>query len=276
MNILVTGGSGFIGSAMVRVLSKDHTVFAPSHEELATSDYLRAYVIANNIQCIVHAALNSEETPYAYKENMIGVDSVLQCAHVVDKIFLFTSGIMFNSEYAKEKADSYRYYIKAKKAQHLYVEELPVDLKKKVKTLALCGVYGPGEEETRFFSGVLSAVLSGNVISVHQNRKFHYSYVDDVAKVIRDAILIQNDDGYYSYICVEGIKDSLSNFARQIRDIVGPVLPHAPSTFYLCDPKWKYPYCVEGIHTYAPAEGITPLRDGIQAMMYERLKGVSR
>jgi len=228
MNILVTGGSGCIGSAMVRILSKTHTVFAPSHAELDTCQAILPYVVVNNIQCIVHAALNDEDEPKAYTENVIGIDSVLQCAPVVNRIFLFNSGIVYNESYAKEHALDYMYYIKSKRAQMSYVCSLPPDLYVKVKTIVLCGVYGPRERGDRFFSSMIDAALHGTTMKVKENRQFYFSYTDDIAKVVRDCLLEQDPCANYPQIGVLGEANHLLAFARYIRDAVGPLFPHKP------------------------------------------------
>lgn len=58
LNILLTGGSGFIGRNLIESLGKKHNIFAPTHKELELLDAeaVDAYIQNKEIDIIIHTA----------------------------------------------------------------------------------------------------------------------------------------------------------------------------------------------------------------------------
>ena len=59
--VLLTGGTGFIGRSVLRVLGDLYEFFAPSRAELNVNDLasVRAYLDGKQFDVLLHCALNS-------------------------------------------------------------------------------------------------------------------------------------------------------------------------------------------------------------------------
>ncbi|MFA5770739.1 MAG: NAD-dependent epimerase/dehydratase family protein, partial [Patescibacteria group bacterium] len=59
MNILLTGGTGFIGRNLCDGLKDEYKIFTPRHSELEVSDTdaVRKYIIKNKIKVVIHTAV---------------------------------------------------------------------------------------------------------------------------------------------------------------------------------------------------------------------------
>ena len=58
-NLLITGGSGFIGRNLVESFSGRYNVLAPSHKELELLDEnaVQKYLSANKVDVVIHSAV---------------------------------------------------------------------------------------------------------------------------------------------------------------------------------------------------------------------------
>src|SRR5664279_1529240 len=59
-NILITGGSGFIGRNLREGLSAKFNIYAPRHSELdiCNANMLERYVLDNGIEAVIHTAVH--------------------------------------------------------------------------------------------------------------------------------------------------------------------------------------------------------------------------
>src|SRR5260221_14355171 len=97
MNILITGGSGFVGRNLAEGLGSKYTIFAPTHRTLNVQNFsdVEKYIKTHKIHTIIHAAIEGGEN-VLYSQLLMFVN-ILKCATQVDKIIYFGSG----AEYAK-------------------------------------------------------------------------------------------------------------------------------------------------------------------------------
>ena len=59
-NLLITGGSGFIGKNLTEYFKDKFNVYTPNHTSLDLCDYnaLEKFVFKNNINYIIHSAIH--------------------------------------------------------------------------------------------------------------------------------------------------------------------------------------------------------------------------
>jgi nucleoside-diphosphate-sugar epimerase len=171
MKIFITGGSGFVGSAVITAFNKKHTIFAMSRSE--ASDIKLKKMGATPVRCdlqnisakhlkgcvaVIHAAAFVEEwgTPDEYYQgNVTGTSNVLNAAigaglkrfiHIGTEAALFKGQNMVNIDESYPPAYDSPYLYSATKAA---AEKLVLDAGKsgKIHTMSVRPrlVWGPGD-----------------------------------------------------------------------------------------------------------------------------------
>lgn len=201
MNILLTGGSGFIGRNLYEGLKDTYKIFIPSHKELELMDEkaVRKYIIKNKIKAVIHTALKNGDQVL---ENILRMYySIYKNLDLLDLFINFGSG----AEYAKTRdlkkvketelgkfipEDSYG-------LGKLICSELSKN-NKKIVTLLPFGIFGPGEDyRFKFISNSIVKNILGLPIKIKQNVVFDYLYIDDLIQIIK--YFLNNNKNYGDY-----------------------------------------------------------------------------
>ena len=189
MNILITGGSGFIGQNLVEGLKNEYKIFAPSHTELEIMDSgaVRHYIKRNKINVVIHTAVKNDNK---VGENILRMFlSIYNNLDLLDKFITFGSG----AEYAKT-----RDLKKVKETElgkfiptdnyglgKLICSQLAKD-NKKIVTILPFGIFGPGEDyRFKFIANSIVKNLLNLPIKIKQNVIFDYLYIKDLVPIIK-------------------------------------------------------------------------------------------
>ena len=89
MNILLTGGTGFIGKNLYEGLKNEYKVFVPSHKELEilNTNAVRKYIIKNKIKVVIHTAVKGGDLAL---ENILRMFmSIYNNLYLLDKFINF-------------------------------------------------------------------------------------------------------------------------------------------------------------------------------------------
>lgn len=228
--VLLTGGTGFIGRSVLRVLGNLYEFFAPSRAELNVNDLasVRAYLAGKQFDVLLHCALNSPlHNPQDKPENTLALtlqaffNLTASQAHF-GKILYIGSG----AEYDKRRdihlvreeeigqyipADPYglaKYTLNqlARQSQNIY-------------NLRIFGCYGPTDAKTKFIRDAIDCALADTPITIRQDCLFDYLYVDDLARLI--AWFIENTPQYHDYNVVSGRPVALSALAKTVARLTG-------------------------------------------------------
>lgn len=198
MNILLTGGSGFIGAHLKAHLEMNHTVHSPSSSELNLEDVESVDQFFNGkyFDAVVHAAgkgrdnVNAED--FGIMKNIIS-SFMLLYAHQKQygKFINFGSGAEFdldkNINNVSEEdvlrvlpASSYGY---AKNYVARFVEKQAM-----FYNLRLFSCFGPGEADNRLLAKFVDTINKGQHFNVDKDRYVDFVSIHDICTVV-DAVL---------------------------------------------------------------------------------------
>ncbi|HEX7543109.1 MAG TPA: NAD(P)-dependent oxidoreductase, partial [Patescibacteria group bacterium] len=239
MNILLTGGTGFIGKNINNGLKDEYKVFVPSHKELEILDtnVVRKYIIKNKIKVVIHTAVKGGDQVL---ENILRMFmSIYNNLDLLDKFINFGSG----AEYAKT-----RDLKKVKETElgkfipqdnyglgKLICSQLAKD-NKKITTVLPFGIFGPGENyQLKFISNSIVKNLLGLTIKIKQDVIFDYLYIKDLIPIIKFFIKNQKVLGNFNISTTESIS------LTQIVDLINKN-SKKPSKVTIINKKLNYQY----------------------------------
>jgi nucleoside-diphosphate-sugar epimerase len=221
MRILITGGSGMLGKAIVNTLKKspgDHVVYSPSHSELdllnqkTTCNYLGENQIDSIIHCaaLVGGIQANIANPFEYLNTNIRLDANLMSAALAEKVsnFLYiASSCMYpantsqpmkeNQLLTGEFEKTNEGYALAKIVGTKTVQAVGVNLN--WRTLVLSNLYGPGDKYEIANSHLVAAIIRKVIEAKATNSKYikmwgtgnvrrEFTFVNDVAEYISTII----------------------------------------------------------------------------------------
>lgn len=221
MNILITGGSGFIGKNLVEGLKDNFKVYAPSHSELELmdADAVRKYIQKYKIKAVVHTAVRGGDQVL---ENILRMFlAIYNNLDLLDKFINFGSG----AEYAKTrdlkkvKEEGLGQYIPQDNygLGKLICSQISKD-NKKITTLLPFGIFGPGEDyRLKFIANAIVKNLLGLPIKIKQDVVFDYLFVEDLIPVVK--FFLKNKKFYGDYNVTTTKSISLTGIVNIINKI---------------------------------------------------------
>lgn len=231
--VLVTGASGFIGRALLPVLSARFDVCAPTHAEIdleAGNTKLGLLVKENEVECIVHLA-----NPRVYTSNRaVGVAltmlrNVIEICSTHDIRLIYLSGWEVYSAYAGSMIanEALPLYPKGPYGDTKYLAEMLIEQHARAGTLKSIvlrsgPVYGLGSDRPKFIFNFLEKARAGATITTHRYTNGYPAldlmHVDDLAKAIAECVAA---DAVGSFNLGTGVLTDTFKIANDIRNILG-------------------------------------------------------
>lgn len=233
--ILLTGGSGFIGrNIRESFLAEKYNLLSPSSKELnlpdeeSVDDYFRSHTV----DYVIHAAVkpghrNAKDLSNLFYTNTRMFFNLERHKHEYDKMLVLGSGAIYDMRHyrPKMKETEWEDYIPADDHGYCkYVCEKVIENSANLYDLRIFGIFGKYEDYAiRFISNAICKTLFDLPITIKQNRKFDYLYVDDLMPVLD--WFLGNTPRYHSYNITPDHSVSLYDLALLVREISGKDLP---------------------------------------------------
>lgn len=221
LNVLISGGSGFIGKSLTENLKNDFKVYSPKHKELdfLNSSSVTNYLINNNIDIVIHCAI--EEGPNLLQNSILMFSNIIRNADNLKRIIFFGSGAEYskNRNLNKIKEREIGKFIPTHELglSKLICTEMAKN-RKNIINLRPFGIYGKYENYIQaFISNSIAKSLLGLPITIYQDVVFDYLYIEDLFPVVRHLLKHKNYDFDYNITPDNSI--TLTNILAIINEI---------------------------------------------------------
>ncbi len=276
MNILVTGGNGFLGKAVGQNLSKrGHTaiVFDRKSPTDILGDIKDAEAVNEavyNTDAVIHLAglLGTAELTnnprLAAEVNILGTLNVFEAIreHKKRAVYITLGNHFMNNTYSITKSTSERFALMFNKEHHT-----------DIRVVRGLNVYGPGQKAApvkKFFPNAAIAVLKNEPITVYGDGEqvMDLVYLDDIAEILVRALLVDNIPNNIIYEAGNGQRTTLNyivgsmiklaNSRSEIRYM--PMRPGEPKGAVVVATKEGLAYTKD----YLGFSNFTPLEEGLK------------
>ena len=234
MNVLLTGGSGFIGKNILETMGDSYTFIAPRHRELDLLDEnaVEAFFQTHDVDVVVHSAVkpghrNAKDPTNLFYEDTRMFFNLVRCSSLYRKMIVLSSGAAYDirCDLRKVSEDFFGRHVPADEHGFFrYVSGKYIELAENIVELRVFSIFGKYEDYAiRFISNAICKAVYGLPITLRQNRLFDYLYVNDFAPVLDH--FIQNNPRHSTYNVTPDQAIELYVVAEKIRAISGKDLP---------------------------------------------------
>ncbi len=234
MNILVTGGSGFLGRNICESLTRKFTVYCPGRAELDLTDDVstQSYFKHHDIDVVINGAWKPGHRNATDISNLVYTNTrifmnLVRNKHRFRKLINLGSGAVYDMRYYAPKMKELYYdaHVPVDDTGFTkYVYNKQIELLDGFVDLRLFGVFGKYEDYAiRFISNAICKSLFDLPITLRQNRIFDYLFVDDLLPILEHFII--HDAAHKSYNATPDHSIDLLSLAEMVRDNSGKELP---------------------------------------------------
>jgi GDP-L-fucose synthase len=235
MRILVTGGSGFIGRNLREHLEKRHEVLAPTHAELDLTDdrAVNAWFRANDVNAVIHGAVRPghrgvQDPSRQLWTNLRMFFNLERNRERFERLVFLSSGAAYDTQESLIRVPESRLGESIPEDEHglskyaiaKFLDSRGRSPGAQIVELRLFGVFGRYEDYgVRFISNAICRALWNLPITLRQDRRFSYLYIDDLMPIVDWALAGQHR--HVAYNVAPDWTDSLRDLGRVVAACVG-------------------------------------------------------
>jgi len=224
-NILIAGGSGFIGRNILKSLGKKYEFLAPPHRELDLADThsVSNYISDHKIDVIINCAaygIYGAKIQDIVSRNLRIFFNIAQNLGKIEKIIHLGSGAEYDRSRSivkiKEKdfdqripEDDYGFY--------KYVCSKYIEKSDNIVSLRLFSVYGKYDADFKFIPNTIIRNLLKQDIIIDQNVTFNHLFIEDLMPILNYFIL--NKPKFKSYNIIPDQSIDLITICKTINEI---------------------------------------------------------
>lgn len=227
--ILLTGGNGFIGKNIQEsFLGEKYEIIAPRSFELNLLDKnaVDEYFQDKYFDVVIHSAVkpghrNAKDLTSLCESNLAMFENLVNNKNKYAKFINLGSGAIYDT--TKDITDAKeedRFKNKGTKEHDLckYIIGEKIEKLDNYVDLNIFGIFGKYEDwEIRFISNAICKSLFDLPITLRQNRRFSYLYIDDLMPILE--CFIENKCNYKSYNIVPDKHVELLELAQIVKKI---------------------------------------------------------
>ena len=201
MNVLITGGNGFLAKEMVRYFSnkKEYTLIVTDRNTQDPTNYENVKDFFNDIKVdiVIHTAVKGGkrgqyQTTEQFFQNIAMFDNLSKFSDKFEIMFNFGSGAEFDRRFDIKnaiesdifKSNPIETYGLAKNL----ISKRIYELDNNIYNLRLFGCFGTFEEPQRLFKKCYDNFSKGINANITQDRYMDYFYAQDIGRVIEHII----------------------------------------------------------------------------------------
>jgi GDP-L-fucose synthase len=243
MNILITGGNGYIAKSIYDALHCKYNVTKITRSDFDLTDYWSTFkwFIDKKIDVVIHTAVvggsrlkcDSQDT---VNQNLKMIFNLQQNKHSFGKLITFGSGA--------EIFQSNTPYGLSKKA----ISEI-VDNIENWYNLRIFGVFDHNELDTRFIKGNVIRYINKEPMVIHSDKIMDFIYMKDLVEIVK--YYIETKNPVKNINCSYSTKHTLKNIADFINTIDSHKVP-----VIIQSPKELEFYCGTGHELQIPQVGL--------------------
>jgi UDP-glucose 4-epimerase len=234
VRILLTGGSGFIGRNIVEQLGERYEILAPSHAELelTDADAVAAWLMRHPVDAVVHAAVRPGHRNAADPSRQLEIDlrmfaNLMRCGDCWGRMVYLSSGAIYGTARDVVRAAETDEGRLIPTDEHGFARYVLAGLARqdaRVVELRPFGVFGPYEDYAiRFISNAICKTLFDLPVTLRQDRRFSYLYIDDLMPVLAHFLVCPSPGGAYNV--VPDHVDNLRRLAQLVVAVSGKDVP---------------------------------------------------
>jgi GDP-L-fucose synthase len=234
VNILLTGGSGFIGRNIIELMGDRYRFIAPSHKELDLLDENRVegFIKEKRIDIVVHSAVkpghrNAKDfTDIFYSDARMFFNLARLSSHY-EKMIVLSSGAVYDVRRDLRKVTEDYFDTGVPADEHgffRYVSAKYIESASNIVELRIFSIFGKYEDYTiRFISNAACKAVYDLPITIKQNKLFDYLYVNDFMPVLD--FFIRHEPLHKAYNATPDSFIELYTLAEKVRAASGKDLP---------------------------------------------------
>ncbi len=236
LNVLLTGGSGFIGRNILEsCLIEKCNIIAPRRSELdlVDDDNVKSFFAENKIDVVIHSAIkpghrNAKDTTNLFYTDSRMFFNIVRHSASYRKLIALGSGSVYDmmtQDLCKVSEDFFD--TKMPLDEHgffRFISAKFIELMDNAVDLRIFSIFGKYEDyEIRFISNAICKAIYDLPITIKQNRRFDFLYIDDLMPILD--YFIQNDVKYKAYNITPNSAIDLYEIALKVKAISGKDLP---------------------------------------------------